>query len=119
MMVKIQGEEYYTYPDVFITNHPAELENKYIKQFPVLIIEVLGNSTRKYDTIDKFIQYQKMETLEYYLLAEPEFTNVNCFSKDDRGAWQPAIYNKPEDAVPLTILAVNLPLQEIYNLNID
>ncbi len=114
--VKIQNEEYYTYPDVFITNHEADLLNKYIKQFPVLIIEVLSDSTRKYDTIDKFMQYQKIATLEYYLLAEPEFMYINCFSKDDNGEWQSSIYNKPEDSVPLKTLGVDLPLQGIYNL---
>ena len=29
---KIQGEEYYTYPDVFITSNEADKENKYKKQ---------------------------------------------------------------------------------------
>ena len=113
---KIQGEDYYTYPDVFVTNHPADLQNKYIKQFPVLIIEVLSDSTRKYDTVDKFIRYQKIETLEYYLLVEPELMYVNCFSKDDKEEWQSAIYNKPEDLVPLKVLAIELPIQGIYNL---
>lgn len=61
--VKIQGEEYYTYPDVFVTSNPGDLQNKYKKQFPVLIVEVLSDSTRKYDTVDKFIQFQKIETL--------------------------------------------------------
>ncbi len=114
--VKIQNEDYYTYPDVFVTNHPEDLQNKYIKQFPILIIEVLSDSTRKYNTVDKFIQYQKIETLEYYLLVEPELMYVNCFSKDDKGEWQSAIYNKPEDLVPLKVLAIELPIQGIYNL---
>ena len=114
--VKIQGEDHYTYPDVFVTNHPDDLQNKYIKQFPKLLIEVLSDSTRKYDTIDKFIQYQKIETLEYYILVEPEFMYVNCFSKDDKGEWQSAIYNKIEDSVPLKKLAIELPLKGIYNL---
>ena len=114
--VKIQGEGHYTYPDVFVTNHPDDLQNKYIKQFPKLLIEVLSDSTRKYDTIDKFIQYQKIETLEYYILVEPEFMYINCFSKDDTSEWQSAIYNKIEDSVPLKKLAIELPLKGIYNL---
>lgn len=114
--VKIQGEEYYTYPDVFITNHEADLQNKYIKQFTALIIEVLSDSTLKYDTIGKFMQYQKTATLEYYLLAGPEFIYINCFSKDEKGEWQSGIYNKPEDFVPLKTLGVGLPLPGIYNL---
>ncbi len=112
--VKIQGEEYYTYPDVFITNHPEDLQNKYIKQFPVLLIEVLSDGTRKYDTIDKFIQYQKIETLQYYILVEPEFMYINCFSKDETGEWHSAIYNKPEEFVPLENLSIKLPIQGIY-----
>ena len=114
--VKIQGEDHYTYPDMFVTNHPDDLQNKYIKQYPVLLIEVLSDSTRKYDTIDKFIQYQKIETLEYYILVEPEFMYINCFSKDDTGEWQSAIYNKVEDLLPLKKLGIELPLQGIYNL---
>lgn len=113
--VKIQNEEYYTYPDVFITNHPDDLQNKYIKQFPSLIIEVLSDSTRKYDTVDKFIQYQKINTLEYYILVEPELMYVNCFSKDERGEWQSAIYNKTEDLVLLHKLSIELPLNGIYH----
>lgn len=114
--VKIQGENHYYYPDVFVTNHPDDLQNKYIKQFPILLIEVLSDSKRKYDTIDKFIQYQKIEMLEYYILVEPEFMYVNCFSKDDTGEWQSAIYNKTEDLLPLKKLGIELPLQGIYNL---
>ncbi len=112
--VKIQGEEYYTYPDIFITNHPDDKQNKYIKQHPVLLIEVLSDGTRKYDTVDKFIQYQKIDTLEYYILVEPEFMYVNCFSKDDKGEWQSAIYNKTEEFIPLKKLSLELPMQGIY-----
>ena len=114
--VKIQGENHYYYPDVFITNHPLDLQNKYIKQFPLLLIEVLSDGTRKFDMIDKFIQYQKIETLEYYILVEPDFMYVNCFSKDDKGEWQSAIYNKVTDLVSLNKLGIELPLQGIYNL---
>ena len=114
--VKIQGENHYYYPDVFITNHPLDLQNKYIKQFPLLLIEVLSDSTRKFDMIDKFIQYQKIETLEYYILVEPDFMYVNCFSKDDKGEWHSAIYNKVTDLVSLNKLGIELPLQGIYNL---
>lgn len=113
---KIQDNDYYTYPDVFITNHAEDLQNKYVKQFPILIFEVLSDSTRKYDTIDKFIQYQKIDTFEYYILVEPEFMYVNCFSKDETGEWQSAIFNKSDEMLPLKKLSIELPLYGIYNL---
>ncbi len=111
---KIQGEEYYTYPDVFITNNESDKENKYIKQHPSLIIEVLSDSTRKYDTVDKFIQYQKINSLQYYIIVEPEVYSVHCFSKDDTGEWQAAIYTKLDEAIDLKLLSIQLPLKAIY-----
>ena len=112
---KIQGEEYYTYPDVFITNDASDQENKYIKQHPSLIVEVLSDSTRKYDTVDKFIQYQKIDALQYYILVEPEVYSVHCFSKDEQGEWQAAIFTKLKEIIELKLLSINLPIQLIYN----
>ena len=111
---KIEGEEYYTYPDVFITNNEIDLKNKYVKQYPSLIVEVLSDSTRKYDSVDKFIQYQKINSLQYYILVEPEVFSVHCFSKDDKGEWQAAIYTKLEEVINLKLLSFSLPLQSIY-----
>jgi len=42
--------------------------------------------------------------------------NVNCFSKDDKGEWQSAIYNKVTDLVSLNKLGIELQLQGIYKL---
>ena len=111
---KIQGEDYYTYPDVLITSNEADKENKYIKQHPSLIVEVLSDSTRKYDTVDKFIQYQKIASLQYYILVEPEVFSVHCFSKSENGEWQAAIYTKLEETIELNLLSMQLPLQSIY-----
>ncbi len=111
---KIQGEEYYTYPDVFITNNERDNENKYVKQHPSLIVEVLSDSTRKYDSVDKFIQYQKIDSLQYYILVEPEVFSVHCFSKDEQGEWQAAIYTKLDEVIDLKSLSIQLPLQAIY-----
>jgi Uma2 family endonuclease len=111
---KIQGEEYYTYPDVFITNNESDHENKYVKQHPSLIIEVLSDSTRKYDSVDKFIQYQKIDSLQYYILVEPEVFSVHCFSKEENGEWQASIFTKLEEVIELKLLSIQLPLQSIY-----
>ncbi len=111
---KIHGEEYYTYPDVFITSDESDKENKYIKQHPLLIVEVLSDSTRKYDTVDKFMQYQKINALQYYILVEPEVFSVHCFSKNENGEWQAAIFTKLEEFIDLKLLSIQLSLQSIY-----
>ena len=95
-------------------SNEIDRENKYIKQHPSLIVEVLSDSTRKYDTVDKFIQYQKIDSLQYYILVEPEVYSVHCFSKDEKGEWQAAIYTKLEEVIDLKLLSIQLPLQSIY-----
>ena len=75
---------------------------------------MLSDSTRKYDTVDKFIQYQKIDSLQYYILVEPEVYSVHCFSKDEKGEWQAAIYTKLEEVIDLKLLSIQLPLQSIY-----
>jgi Uma2 family endonuclease len=60
--VKIENEEIYLYPDIVVMDPKGssiEKINEYVIQQPILLAEVLSNSTRKYDSTDRFILYQK------------------------------------------------------------
>ena len=63
MKVKIQEEDQYYYPDIFITKEAETDNNKYVQFEPELIVEVLSETTRTKDMIDKFIQYRKIHSL--------------------------------------------------------
>jgi Uma2 family endonuclease len=62
-------------------------KQSYFVEKPILIAEILNDSTRSYDTVDKYIQYRKMPTLKYYLLVEPETMLITCLTKQDDGEW--------------------------------
>ncbi len=74
MKVKIQDEDQFYYPDIFITKEPETDANRYVQFQPELIIEVLSETTRTKDLADKFIQYRKINTLSYYLVMVAEIT---------------------------------------------
>ena len=114
MKVKIQGENQYYYPDIFITREPETENNKYVQYEPELIVEVLSEFTRSRDMADKFIQYRKINTLKYYLVAEPEKCLVLCHNKDENKEWDMISYTKIDEIIPLPTLNINLPLAEIY-----
>ncbi len=78
MKVKIQNENQYYYPDIFVTQEPETDENRFVQFQPELIIEVLSETTRTKDMVDKFIQYRKIDSLQYYLLVEPQKLLVLC-----------------------------------------
>lgn len=58
MKVKIPNEDQYYYPDIFITKEVETDENRFVQFQPELIIEVLSETTRTKDMVDKFIQYR-------------------------------------------------------------
>lgn len=114
--VKVPGENKYYYPDVFTTKEPLSNGSVYIKEKPELIIEVLSDSTRKYDTIDKFINYQQFDSLQYYLLVEPETVHISVFSRGEDGDWNLDTYSRSTDIINLFKLDINFEAGEIYTL---
>lgn len=114
--VKVPGEKKYYYPDVFITKEPLSKGTVYIKENPELIVEILSDSTRKYDTVDKFINYQKFNSLQYYLLVEPGSTFISVFSRSENEDWNLDTYSKPEDTIQLPALGISFTVEEVYSL---
>ena len=99
------------YPDVMVC-HPNP--DKYFSTEPIVIVEVLSESTRKYDVVDKFIQYQKIESLHYYLCVEPEKQSVLLYTKDTDGEWHLDTLINNQDTINFSNLNIGFSLQQIY-----
>ncbi len=104
MKVKIQDEDQFYYPDIFITKEPETDANRYVQFQPELIIEVLSETTRTKDLADKFIQYRKINTLSYYLVIEPQKYLVLCHIKDEQGEWDMISFTKPEEIIQFPLI---------------
>ena len=99
---------------MFITKEPKADANRYIKYEPELIVEVLSPSTFRTNTIDKYIAYTTIPSLLYYIVIEPETTYVIVRAKNEGGEWETATYVRKTDMVPLPLLDISLPLNEVY-----
>jgi Uma2 family endonuclease len=53
-------------------------------------------------------------SLKYYLIVEPETVYVTMFSKNDEGKWEAMTYVRKTDVVPMPLLDISLPLEEVY-----
>ena len=113
--VKVPNENKYYYPDVFITREPISKGEVYIKESPELIVEVLSDSTRKYDTVDKFINYQQFNSLQYYILIEPESNFISVFSRFENDDWTLDTYSKKSDIIQLPALGIQFTPDDIYS----
>ncbi len=109
----------YLYPDVFVVEDLPiyEDEHKDIVVNPILIVEVLSNSTEGFDRGDKFLSYQKIDTLREYILVSQDKQQIEQWILNEKGKWQ------FEEVVSNGVLSlVSLPFQldvdDVY-LNID
>jgi Uma2 family endonuclease len=111
---KIFGEDKYFYPDLIITDEP-EMENEMFCCYaPTLLVEVTSDSTLKTDTIDKLIAYQKIPSLQYYLIVNPQLPEIAVFSKAPIGGWLSEAYTLKEDIIPLPGLGIEISLGKLY-----
>jgi Uma2 family endonuclease len=112
--VKIFSENKYYYPDVFVTKEARTGNNQYIKSEPVLIVEVVSETSQVTDYVDKYIDYTKIPSLQYYLIVEPETTLITCYTKGENGEWHTTKHTKPSDEVKLASLEVVFQLKQVY-----
>ncbi|MCU0239671.1 MAG: Uma2 family endonuclease [Pyrinomonadaceae bacterium] len=81
---------------------------------PQLIIEVLSDSTEKFDRDQKFKHYKSIESFREYLLISQETYFVVHYLKHNEKFWMQTEYDKLEDIINLTTLDCDLTLAEIY-----
>jgi len=75
------------YPDVFVTCDAADLATDMIFRAPKLVIEVLSPSTQAYDRSQKFALYRRLDSLQEYVLVDPETRRIESFRRHPEGFW--------------------------------
>lgn len=106
----------FKYPDVMIVEgHPQYYDNrKDIILNPIVIIEVLSDSTKDYDRGDKFQQYRTLESLQEYVLISQNSVYIEHFKKIAPYEWLFTELNQPEAHLKLSHPEISLTLADIY-----
>ncbi len=109
--------KFYTYPDVSVSCGPIELapgrRDTIIN--PVLIVEVLSDSTEKYDRTTKFGFYKGLQSFQIYILIDQNRVYLECYQKNQAGDWVYTAYDKLSDTVELSALKIEISLADIYD----
>ncbi len=112
--VQITNQRDYTYPDVFLTSDPRDLEDRYIKKYPSVIFEVISKTSRTEDSVDKFIRYKNIESLQNYVLVDSEKQIVEVRVKLENGDWESETYLPASVRFPVPALELELGFEEVY-----
>lgn len=116
MRVRAGSKNVYAYPDVVVACSEARFEDRQLDTLldPTLLVEVLSDSTEKYDRGRKFAYYQQIESLREYVLISQDTTRIECFTRLEDRRWMLTIAGTLESVMPLESIGCALPLAEVY-----
>ncbi len=112
----IPDHNIYTYPDVMVIPRPIALQpgRKDTVINPILIVEVLSDSTENYDRGDKFAAYRTIKTLQEYLLIDQSQHHVEQYARQNANQWLFTEYDGEEARVALASIPVEIALVDLY-----
>jgi Uma2 family endonuclease len=120
-MIYIRETNLATYPDGSVVCGPMDVQQvvrngKVIGEAitnPVLVIEVLSDSTESYDRGEKFAHYMRLPSLREYVLVSQKERRIEVFRRPEgrRGHWT---HEVAESGGSLAIQGEELRVDEIY-----
>jgi Uma2 family endonuclease len=113
MKLRVEAADAYFYPDVFVTCDPRDRESDKIKAHPVLIVEVLSDSTAAFDRGQKFATYRLLESLREYVVVDADLRTADVFRLDKDGHWVLYPYEDESEA-EFASVGVRAPLEAIF-----
>jgi Uma2 family endonuclease len=107
----------YTYPDVMVVCGEDQVadDQKDTILNPVLIIEVLSESTRDYDRGRKFQHYRTLPSLMEYLTIEQDEPRIEHWTRQQDNHWDFVEVDDLTQSIQLTSIGCILPLAEVYD----
>ncbi|WML90221.1 Uma2 family endonuclease [Thiothrix lacustris] len=111
--VRAQRAKSYYYPDVIVGCQRDEADEYYLEK-PCLIVEVTSKSTEWKDFTEKLIAYQRLASLQVYLIVAQDQPQVTLFYRDAEGAWDVTRFDDLEQTLTLPCPECTLSLADIY-----
>lgn len=109
---KVRGDAAVFYPDVVVTCRPVDGRADEVAD-PVLIAEVMSDTTEAADRGRKWLQYKKLGSLQYYLLISQQEPRVEVFTRQG-DLWMVSEASGLDGFVALPFLNLTLALRIVY-----
>lgn len=115
LRVRVTATDRSTYPDVTVVCGKRELASDDAQAItnPILIVEVLSESTEASDRGEKFAHLQRLSALAEYVLVSQDSRRVEVFTRTGGDTWKYAAWGEGAQ-VPLESLGVALDVESLY-----
>lgn len=113
----IDERDLFTYPDIIIVCGKIEFypERDDTITNPLVIIEVLSESTKNYDRGEKFVFYRSIPSFQEYILIDQARVHVEHFFIGEQGKWTLTEYDDLNDILKLTKVEFQISLRDIFH----
>ncbi|MBP2299976.1 Uma2 family endonuclease [Azospirillum picis] len=108
--VRVEAANAFYYPDLIATCADGD-DDPYVVKHPVLIVEVLSDSTEAIDRREKRTNYQRIPSLREIVLVSQADRRVEIYRRD-HGGWVTDVVT--EGTVHLASVAMSVPLDALY-----
>jgi Uma2 family endonuclease len=116
MRLGVSAANVFTYPDVIVICGEPQLADDWqdIVLNPILIVEVLSKSTRRYDRGQKFAAYRTIPSLKEYLIVEQSKIHIEQYVRQPDEQWTLTEFNDAQTMLKLPSLDIELRVADIY-----
>ncbi len=110
--IRTSRETRFYYPDAMVVCRPNSEDDSFQDE-PVVMVEVLSESTRRIDEGEKKDAYQTIPSLGVYLLVEQDAPRVVVFRRSAND-FERVVFLGLDAVIPLPEIETELPLAEIF-----
>ena len=111
---RVEAADCFFYPDVAVTCDARDRQTPDYISHPILIVEVLSESTAAFDRGAKFAAYRKLESLQEYLLVDVAAQCVEIFRRNPENHWVLYDYDAA-DTLEIAALALRVAMSEVLD----
>lgn len=116
LRIKIQATGLYTYPDASIVCGDLEFDDEQRDTVtnPTVIVEVLSDSTEKYDRGRKSSHYRQVPSVREIILISQDEAHVERFVRQPEGGWLLLEARDLAESFELSSLNVTIAMSDLY-----
>jgi Uma2 family endonuclease len=114
LKLRVEAADAFFYPDVMVSCDPRDHSASQFVEHPILIVEVLSESTEAFDRGEKFAAYRTLPSLEEYVLVDIPSRRVETFRRTADGDWLFRDHRAEDGDCRFASIEVSVPFDEIF-----
>ena len=117
LRVRAEKAGLYAYPDIVIVCEDPQFEDEVFDTLlnPKVVVEVLSDSTERYDRGEKFKSYRTLESLQEYVHVAQNQPLMERFVRQTDDSWLLTTFTGLDAEIAFLSLGVGVTLEEVYS----